>query len=68
MTVETFKDQLVAAMLSQSGKDERFRSHYPADDLKRVLVVLPPENANRLATAVGQALTEANEQVTLSTS
>ena len=50
-------------MLSQNGKDERFRSHYQADDLKRVLVVLPPEHANRLAVAAGEALKEADEQV-----
>ena len=39
-------------------QDEQFKSHYPADDLKRVLVVLP--NDSRSEQAFMAVLQEAN--------
>ena len=39
VTIDTFESQLIAAMLAH--KSDRFMSHYPSDDLKRVLFVLP---------------------------
>lgn len=45
--LENFKDQILGAMLLT--KDDRYRSHYPADDLKRVLFILPLEDSNRIS-------------------
>ena len=62
VTVDTWKDQLIAAMLQYN--DARFRSNYREDDLKRVLFVLPDNSeSNRLSQAISGAIGEANERV-----
>ena len=43
VSLENYKDQLVASMVVLG--DERFRSHYQGDDLRRVLYVLPENDS-----------------------
>ena len=64
VTLETYKDELMTAMLSQDKTVQaKYKSQYDNDDLKRVVFIFPMPSYRKFETHIKEELDSINTQI-----
>jgi len=65
VTLDSYRDKLVEAIAGPKEIQQKYKSQFEGDDIKRVLFVLPVENWKEYETKINQEIAILNEEVLL---